>query len=151
MSGFDELMNHPRKWLVIVDQHTNYTVTALCPSHRSRALAKKIQNIGSGGQDNLTCWFSMAKEESDLRKRFRSTGHSLEPKCSPLPHTHVGRKARLVNIFKTGTLCFFSRRPERAYRGEYLGLAALTGPHDPSCWWVRFGGRGYECAIEHLR
>ena len=27
----------------------------------------------------------------------------------------------------------------------------LIGPHGRSSWWVRFGGRGYLCATEHLR
>ena len=35
--------------------------------------------------------------------------------------------------------------------GRYLGQAALIGPHGPSRWWVRFGGRAYLCATEHLR
>ena len=29
-------------WLVAVDQHTDFTVTASCPSHESQAVAKKF-------------------------------------------------------------------------------------------------------------
>ena len=60
------------------------------------------------------------------------------------------------NVRAPGTLCFFHRhypgkRAETAMRGRYLGPAALIGPHGRSSWWVRFGGRAYLCATEHLR
>ena len=58
--------------------------------------------------------------------------------------------------FESGTLCFFYRhypgkRAEAALRGRHLGPEASIGPHGRSSWWVRFGGRAYLCATEHLR
>ena len=43
------------------------------------------------------------------------------------------------------------KRAETATRGRHLRPADLIGPHGQSSWWVRFGGRAYLCATEHLR
>ena len=63
-------------------------------------------------------------------------------------------RSRPMKTFEPGSFSYRhnpGKRAETALRGRYLGPAALIGPHGRSCWWVRFGGRAYLCATEHLR
>ena len=56
-------------WLVAVDQHTDYTVIAPCPSHKSQAVAKKIfkqWTRWAGPWDVLVC-------DGSLRDFYRKT------------------------------------------------------------------------------
>ena len=87
------------------------------------------------------------------RQRERPWKNMLRQKRSEeqLPHDHGQSK------HSSPVPSFFYRhyypgkRAETAIRGRYLGPADLIGPHGQSRWWVRFGGRAYLCATEHLR
>ena len=86
------------------------------------------------------------------------------PRGGRSPSEGGGRRRRAGKTFRSrpmetlepGILCFIyrhhpSKRAETTMRGRYLGPAALIRPHGRSSWWVRFGGRAFLCAAEHLR
>ena len=58
-------------WLVAVDQHTDYTVIAPCPSHEGQAVARRFSNTGLGGQDLLTCWCATESDSWELLRFSR--------------------------------------------------------------------------------
>ena len=64
-------------------------------------------------------------------------------------------RSRSMKTFEPGTSVsstdYPGKRTETALRRRYLRPAALIGAHGGSSWWVRFGGRTYLCATEHLR
>ena len=88
-----------------------------------------------------------------------SVGRSCEKLWTNVPEAirrAAATRSGPMKAFEPGTFCFFYRhypgkRAETAMRGRYLRPAALIGPHGQSSWWVRFGGRAYLCATEHLR
>ena len=99
-------------------------------------------------------------EGDELARRFMiraSAREALEEHAaSEAIRRAATTRSRPMWTFEPGTLCFFYRhypgsRAETAMRGRYLGRAALFGPHGRRSWWVRFGGRAYLCAAEHLR
>ena len=99
-------------------------------------------------------------EGDELARRFiirTSAREALEEHAaSEAIRRAAATRSGPMRTFEPGTLCFRYRqypgkRAETALRGRYLGPAALIGPHGRSCWWVRFGGRAYLCATEHLR
>ena len=74
-----------------------------------------------------------------------------QPHGKTLHHSASAIRSRPMRTLEPRTLCFFYRhypgkRAETAMRRRFLG-PALNGPHG----WVRFGGRAYLFATEHLR
>ena len=60
--------------LVAVDQHTDYTVIAPCPSHEQ--LPRRFSNTGFGGQDPLTYWCATESEAWELSVRNTGANNS---------------------------------------------------------------------------
>ena len=95
---------------------------------------------------------TVVDEGDELARRFIIRASAREA----LEQHAAAAAIRRAAATRSRPLCFFYRhypgkRPETAMRGRYLGPVALIGPHGRSSWWVRFGGRAYLCATEHLR
>ena len=57
-----------------IDQHTDYTVIAPCPSHESQAVAKKyFSNTGLGVQETLTYWCATENGAWEVSEFFTET------------------------------------------------------------------------------
>ena len=102
-------------WLVAVDQHTDYTVIAPCPSHESQAVAKKIFKHWIrwvGPPDVLVCDGERGLGASEV---FTEKLSCQELRCKQQQHTLRGRRVELSR----GSPPSRKRRARRSYNTKW--------------------------------